>query len=186
MGKSGFTIIESFEGVIEATFDWLTDGGGTGATAIVTESGGVITDVQPNALGSGFTFPPTIVLSEAGVNGKGAIIKGVITNGQVTSYVIVSGGLSFTGPVTAAVTGGGFALPDNFPDELLTFLHLDFNLIIDGTVSIFKNGIPYPINNDQDIIGVAFRSLPIRKGDVFQIRCDTDQEPLQFTLALEE
>jgi len=81
------------------------------------------------------------------------VVKGVITNGQVTSYVIVDGGVGYTSP-TAVVTGGAFSLPIDYPDNIMTFLHLDFNLTDLTVVTIIKNGISYPINNDQDIVGV--------------------------------
>jgi len=167
MGKSGFTIIEVFQGHYDSNENWLTASGGIGATANVTESGGEINSVTPNALGSGFTSPPTVTISGGG--GVGAIVKGVITNGQVTSYVIVDGGVGFTSP-TATVTGGAFSLPADYPDNIMAFLHLDFNLIIDTVVKIIKNGEAYSINNDETIVGVAFRSFPIIAGDTFQIR----------------
>lgn len=79
-----------------------------------------------------------------------------------------------------------FSLPDDYPDQLMTFLHLNFNLSEPTIVSIIKNGTSYPLNNNETIVGVAFRSLPIEKGDVYNIQCDVTQTELQFTLSLEQ
>jgi len=79
-----------------------------------------------------------------------------------------------------------FSLPDNYPDQLMTFLHLDFNLSELTVVSIIKNGTSYPLNNNTALIGVAFRSLPIEKGDTYNIQCDVNQTALNFVLALEQ
>lgn len=79
-----------------------------------------------------------------------------------------------------------FSLPDDYPEDLVTFLHLDFELDTEAIVSVVKNSTAYVLNNGQTILGVGFRSLAIVKGDTFQFTCDADQTKLQFTLALEQ
>jgi len=78
-----------------------------------------------------------------------------------------------------------FQLPTDFPEELMTFLHLDFNLPTSAIVSITKNGTSFPINNNAPILGAGFRSIPIKKGVAFNIQCSEIQANAQFTLALE-
>lgn len=79
-----------------------------------------------------------------------------------------------------------FTLPNDYPDNLMTFLHLDFNLTESTIVSIIKDGVSYPLNNNEPIVGVAFRSLPIKKGVIYNVQCNITQTNLQTTLALEQ
>ena len=80
-----------------------------------------------------------------------------------------------------------FQLPDDYPDGIMTFLQLDFELDTDDTiVTVIKNGIDYVINNGTKIFGVGFRSFAITKNDTFQFKCNQNQTVLQFTLALEQ
>lgn len=79
-----------------------------------------------------------------------------------------------------------FQLPDDYPDDVMTFLQLDFELdAADTIVTVEKNGVDYVINNGQSILGVGFRSFAITKNDIFQFKCNQNQTVLQFTLALE-
>ena len=78
-----------------------------------------------------------------------------------------------------------FSLPVSNPD-LLTFLHLSFDLDVSSVVFIVKNGILYPLNNNESIIGDAFRSLPIIKGTTYNFQCNIPQTSLKFTASLEQ
>lgn len=95
---------------------------------------------------------------------------------------------SFTGVKSNATNwmNSDFSLSDDYPDDLLTFLQFHFLLSESTIVSYIKNGTSYPINNNTSIIGVAFRSLPIKKGDVINFQCDVAQTALDFTLSLEQ
>ncbi len=79
-----------------------------------------------------------------------------------------------------------FSLPDEYPDNLMTFLQFDFAVNASTIISIIQNGTSYPLNNNQPILGKGFRSIPIKKGDIINFRCDVNQTNLQFTLALEQ
>lgn len=187
MANSGFKIIQSFIGQLAHDFDWLTiPNSGTGATADAAQTGGIIDTLTLTAGGELFTTIPTVTITGS-TGGSGAVVKAVVENGVVTDLILVIGGTLYSGTITVVFTTGGFSLPESFPDELMTFLHLDFNLSNEATVIVFKNGFGYPINNNATIEGVGFRSLPISKGDVFQFQASgaIDQELLQFTLALE-
>ena len=94
----------------------------------------------------------------------------------------------FTGARNSATNwlSQDFSLPDDYPDELLTFLQFHFLLSEATIVSYIKDGTSYPLNNAQSIVGVAFRSLPIKKGDVINFQCDVTQTVLDFTLSLEQ
>jgi len=93
---------------------------------------------------------------------------------------------------TGGITGGvdwlssNFSLPDDYPDNLVTFLHLDFELDTLTKVIVTKNTADFPINNNENLIGVGFRSFAITKGDVFNFNCSITQTEFRFTLALEE
>lgn len=188
MANSGFNIIDSFIGQLDDDTDWLTiPNSGSGATATASADGSDNIDTLTLVTGGElFTTIPTVTIENGGVKGD-AVVKAVVQNGVVTDLIFVSGGTGglYTGAVTVVFTTGGFSLPEGFPDDLLTFLHLDFNLSNQTILNILKNGVSYPINNGANIQGSAFRSFPISKGDVFQFQTDIDQELLQFTLALE-
>lgn len=189
MPNSGFKIIDSFIGQLDHEVDWLTIPSGSGAIATADDTGGVIDTLTLIDGGSGFTTIPTVTIENDAVKGN-AVVKAIVENGVVIALELINAGTGYTGAITVVFTTGGFSLPESFPDELMTFLHLDFNLSDSAVVNVFKNGFGYPINNNATIVGVAFRSLPISKGDVFQFQTDGtvttgDQTLLQFTLSLE-
>lgn len=92
-----------------------------------------------------------------------------------------------TGGITGGVDwlGSDFELPDDYPEDLVTFIHLDFELDTLTKVSVTKNSADFVINNDENLIGVGFRSFAITKGDVFNFTCSVTQTEFRFTLALE-
>ena len=185
MANSGFKIVDSFIGQLDDDTDWLTIPSGSGATATASDTAGVITTLTLTDGGSGFTTIPTVTIENDAVKGD-AVVKAVVVNGVVTELELINAGTVYTGAITVVFTTGGFSLPESFPDELMTFLHLDFNLSDSTVVTVFKNGFGYPINNNAAIVGAGFRSFPISKGDVFQFQAaDDNQDLLQFTLALE-
>lgn len=95
---------------------------------------------------------------------------------------------SFEGSKTSNTDwlSSNFSLPVDFPDNLMTFVHLNFDLGTIGIVSIIKNGISYPLNTSVSIVGDVFRSIPIIKGVTYNFQCDTTQTNLKFVLALEK
>lgn len=55
--------------------------------------------------GSGFTKPPTVVISGGG--GSGATATATVTSGQVTSVTVTNAGTGYTSPPTISFVGGG-------------------------------------------------------------------------------
>jgi hypothetical protein len=90
----------------------ITGGGGTGATAAATMSGGVITGIQLINPGSGFTTPPTVTITDAGGNGSGATATATILGTVIVNDI--------QAPLTA--NGGNFIVDRTanvLPDTLI-------------------------------------------------------------------
>ncbi len=79
-----------------------------------------------------------------------------------------------------------FELPDDWPVDLQTFLQISLSLSESSTVLIIRDGTSYPINNNVEIIGEVYRSIPIQKGEVINIQLGTTQTDLRFKFSLEE
>jgi len=79
-----------------------------------------------------------------------------------------------------------FQLPDDYPDNLQTFLQISLSLSESSIISIIRDGISYPINNNVQLIGEVYRSIPIEKGEVVNVQFGTTQTTLKFKFSLEE
>jgi len=79
-----------------------------------------------------------------------------------------------------------FQLPNEWPDDIQTFLQINLSLSESSTVLITRGGVSYPINNDVAIIGELYRSIPIQKGEVMNIQLGTTQTALRFKVSLEQ
>ena len=79
-----------------------------------------------------------------------------------------------------------FQLDDDWPDDLQTFIQLSMSLSESSTVSIIRDGVSYPINNNEAIIGELYRSIPIQKDEVMNVQVGTTQTTLKFKFSLEE
>lgn len=112
-------------------------GGGTGATATATISGGLVIGVHVTNPGSGYTSEPLVTVSGGGTaggainsiqiinggsnytsapavaftggGGSGAAATAVMTGGSVTSFNITNPGSGYTGQPTISFSGGGGA-----------------------------------------------------------------------------
>ena len=72
----------------------LTGGGGSGAAATaITSSTGVITQVNVDASGMGYTSAPTVAIT--GSAGSGAVVTASISGGGVTSFTVSKGGSGY-------------------------------------------------------------------------------------------
>ena len=71
----------------------LSGGGGSGATATATCASGVITQINVDNPGSGYTTAPTV--SIVGSAGSGAVATANISGGAVTSFTISKGGTGY-------------------------------------------------------------------------------------------
>lgn len=79
-----------------------------------------------------------------------------------------------------------FQLPEDWPDNLMTFLQIDLSLSDDSTILIRRGGTNYPINSDSPLIGEVYRSIPIEKGEIVNVQFGTTQTDLRFKFSLEE
>lgn len=64
----------------------------------------VVLQALPGAGGSGYTVPPTVIMSDPGANGRPAVVKANISGGSITSFTVVDPGSGYTGTPTATVT----------------------------------------------------------------------------------
>lgn len=95
-GGSGFT---------NGTFALgITGGGGVGATATYTTSGGAVTTITLTAQGTGYTSSPTI--SFPGGGGTGAQASAFLSQGSVSSVTVIDGGTNFSGTPSLSLIGG--------------------------------------------------------------------------------
>jgi hypothetical protein len=68
----------------------------TAACVYDLTQGGKITQVNPAALGLGYTSSPLVTVTNTGTNGSGLAVTANVTGGQVSSYTIVNGGSGYT------------------------------------------------------------------------------------------
>jgi autotransporter-associated beta strand protein len=89
------------------TFVDIVGGGGSGATAFATVSGGVITGITVTNVGSGYTSMPTVHISStitSGIAGSGATAN--VSGITLQSIALNDGGFDYSTP-TISLTGGG-------------------------------------------------------------------------------
>ena len=79
-----------------------------------------------------------------------------------------------------------FTLPDEWPDDIFTFLQINFSLSESTAILIIRGGISYPVNNNAPVIGEVYRSIPIQKDEVVNIQLGTTQTALRFKVSLEQ
>jgi FtsP/CotA-like multicopper oxidase with cupredoxin domain len=79
---SAITINNGGSGYASAPLVTITGGGGTGATAKATITGGVVTAITPTSVGSGYTTVPTVTISApTGVGGTIATATAILHTG---------------------------------------------------------------------------------------------------------
>jgi len=101
-----------------------------------------------------------------------------------SGFTIIESG---SGPLNSGVNMiTDFQLSDEWPVDLQTFLQISMSLSDSSTVSIIRDGVSYPINNNEPIIGELYRSIPIQKDEVINIQVGTTQTTLKFKFSLEE
>jgi hypothetical protein len=125
---SSIVVSNGGSGYTSAPTVTLSGGGGSGATAVATNSGGAVTAITITNPGSGYTSAPTVAFS--GGAGSGAAATATITPGV---YLSISGndGANINGTYTATLLSSNsfsYTLPSGFtPAAGVSFL---------GTVSL--------------------------------------------------
>jgi len=82
----------------------FSGGGGTGAAAVATVSGGNITSIRVTNGGSGYTSAPTVAISTNGP-GSGATATATVTDGVVTGVTITDAGTNYNDTPVINVLG---------------------------------------------------------------------------------
>jgi FtsP/CotA-like multicopper oxidase with cupredoxin domain len=83
----------------------FSGGGGSGATAAATVSGGIVTGIIVTNPGTGYGTAPTVTITGGG--GTGATATAVLVGGGVGSVTLSSGGLNYVTPAITFAGGGG-------------------------------------------------------------------------------
>ncbi|MDO8539533.1 MAG: Ig-like domain-containing protein [Opitutaceae bacterium] len=98
-GGSGYTSAPT------VTFN---SGGGTGATATTTVSGGAVTSITLTNGGTGFTGLPTVTIAPPGTTATAAAAVGSLpAAGPVTGITLGDGGSGYVSAPSVSITGGG-------------------------------------------------------------------------------
>lgn len=74
---------------------------GSGATAMATVSGGQVSAIAVTSLGSHYTAPPTVIISEGG--GSGATATATVAGGGVTAITVADNGSGYTSAPTITI-----------------------------------------------------------------------------------
>ena len=98
-GISSIPLTAGGAGYIGAPVVTITGGGGTGATAVATVIGGVITGITITSAGTGYTSAPTVTLT-----GGGASAPATLGTAEFTANAS-DGGLTKSGLGTLTLTG---------------------------------------------------------------------------------
>ncbi len=101
-----------------------------------------------------------------------------------SGFTIIESGSGALNSATNMISN--FQLPDEWPNDLMTFLQISLSLSESSTVSIIRDGISYPINNNEPLVGEVYRSIPIQKDEIINIQLGTTQTILKFKFSLEE
>ena len=101
-----------------------------------------------------------------------------------SGFTIIESGSGALNSTTNMVTD--FKLPDDYPDNLMTFLQISLSLSEFSTVLIIRDGTSYPIQSDTQLVGEVYRSIPIQKGEIVNVQFGTTQTLLKFKFSLEE
>lgn len=101
-----------------------------------------------------------------------------------SGFTLIESGSGTLNAATNMITD--FQLPEKYADNLMTFVHINLSLSESAIISIIRDGVSYPINNNVAILGEVYRSIAIEKGEIINVQVDTTQTTLKFKFALEE
>ena len=148
----------------------LVPGGGTGATAIATVTGGGVTDVTVTRGGSGYLSPPSVTFSPAPAGGSTALGKALVSaSGAVTGIDVTFTGSGYASAPTITFGPGANACTGaNPPSQCLTG-HVDPRQIMD--VGVMNGNIPAPlmaIDEDDEFFLTLTNVGMIMRPDLFE------------------
>jgi len=102
-----------------------------------------------------------------------------------SGFTIIESGSTALNATTNMVTD--FQLPDDWPENLMTFLQIHLALTELTTILIIRDGTSYPLETTTaSFIGEVYRSIPIEKGEIVNVQFGTTQTILKFKFSLEE
>ena len=82
----------------------LNGGDGTGATATAVLTNGMVTSIQINSPGSGYTMAPTVTIAPPIVTATAAA---TVSDGTVSAITVGNSGAGYLSPPVVTLTGGG-------------------------------------------------------------------------------
>lgn len=100
--SSSFTIATSVPAQTGPEFSPPSPLTGSGAAATAAFSAGAVSSITVTSPGSGYTVPPSVVIS--GGNGSGAVATATLTEGVVTAITVTSPGTGYTAAPTVSIT----------------------------------------------------------------------------------
>lgn len=106
MGVLGLSMTQNGSGYLVPPLVVFTDptaGGGTGATGHCEITGGIVTSLFIDSVGSGYLAIPTVVIT----TGAGAIVDATLQPSTVASINAVFGGSDYTDAPQIQISGGG-------------------------------------------------------------------------------
>ncbi len=103
----GATLTDGGSGYTTNPLVTITGGGGSGATATVTEVNGVVTAVTIINPGRGYTSAPTIFIAPPPFPPRPALAAAEVINGFVVGFKITDPGFGYTEPPAVLIRGGG-------------------------------------------------------------------------------
>jgi hypothetical protein len=123
----------------------LVPGGGTGAVAVATIAGGIVTDVTVTNGGTGYLSPPSVTFSPPTTSGGIAALGNTVVNstGQVTFVTVTFTGSGYTTAPTITFGPGANACTSANPPSLCLTGHVDPRPIMD--VGVMNGNIPAPL-----------------------------------------
>lgn len=177
-GVDQVVIINPGNGYTGRAYAVFTGGGGSGATASLAISNGVITAVAIINPGLDYTTAPTVTVTDPGIPGSPSIPGGTgfsaqcnIRFGQITSIGLLSGGSGYTSPPTVKIMGDGSGAAavarisgGAVTDVLMTSLGSGYS----RAVAVFEGG-NRAANIDAQLMpfGVSGTSVEIYQGSVW-------------------
>jgi Multicopper oxidase len=144
-------------------------GTGTGATAVATIGGGIVTDVTVTNGGTGYVGAPSVTFSPAPTGGLTALGKAFVSGGVVTAIDITFTGAGYTSAPTITLGPGLNACATSSPPPQCLTGHVDPRQILD--IGVMNGNIPAPlmaIDEDDEFFLTLTNVGMIMRPDLFE------------------